>query len=459
MVDRRARTSIHLVETRYGEGDRLSSMKKVLEALNHPDHAYEIIHLSGTNGKGSTASMIGAFLEVKGQKVGYFTSPYFDHPREMIQMNGEWISLESFERYEKQILGLVEKLLGDQTALSEFEVAVCIALLYFKDQAVDTLVLECGLGGSLDATNAVDRVNYSIFTPISLDHMNILGRTVKEIAENKAGMIRQGDRVISAYPQKAETQAVLERICQERVAYLTDGSAIEIRVEDYSDEWISNGEKRPLRKIDLRYPDWSSYQFHFSLLGHYQLQNLRTVACFLKDYADIKSLELSHRDFEKAFSHLTLRGRFECLDGPVLTILDGGHNVAGIKELSLSVKEWFKGCTIIGVSAFLKDKQVLESLPYLDFLDQLIVTQAFHPERAMKADELGALYKEVFPNLSQQVIKDPEEAILSAYQLAEQIEKEKRVVLVVFGSFHLLKKIRPLVMKFHKRQDGKTRLI
>lgn len=443
---------VQLAVTRYGEGDRLAPMRKVLEALGQPDRSFEIIHVSGTNGKGSTSTMIGALLEAKGQKVGYFTSPYFDHPREMIQINGTWLSLSDFEAYENRLLRVVESTLGDAGSLSEFELSVCIALLYFKEQGVTTAVLECGLGGSLDATNAVENVTYSIFTPISLDHLGLLGSTVEEIARNKAGMIRQGDRVITASPQLPEVLDVLAEVCQDRQASLLTGEGLTLHAEA--------DRAKMLYHIHLAYPDGSSYRFDDALLGHYQLQNLRTVATWVKDYSQRKGWTLSNDWFNQALSHLSIRGRFERMAAPVETFLDGGHNVAGIKALMASLREWEQGRPIIGVSAFLKDKQVKEALSGLDQLAAVVVTTAAHPERALPAEKLAKIYQSTCQDLPVYIVQEPTAAYHEAVQLAKTWAREgEDPLIVVFGSFYLLKVIRPLLSDPTQAKASSTRLI
>ncbi|MEJ1320855.1 Mur ligase family protein [Latilactobacillus sakei] len=195
----------------YGEDERVTLLRQILKAMGHPDHAFSIIHVCGTNGKGSTSAMIAAILQASGYSVGLFTSPHIMAVEESIQINRQLISKAQFARLLTTVQTVLKKLGFDPTTdLSYFETLVLVALVYFKQQQVDYVLWECGLGGALDATNAVDRVAYTLFTKISLDHMALLGDTIEAIATTKSKIIRPQTPVIVAPEQTKTTLHVLQ---------------------------------------------------------------------------------------------------------------------------------------------------------------------------------------------------------------------------------------------------------
>ncbi|NLZ26456.1 MAG: bifunctional folylpolyglutamate synthase/dihydrofolate synthase, partial [Chloroflexi bacterium] len=218
---------------------KLDRMNRLMALLDWPNRHYPIVHVGGTKGKGSTASFIASALRAAGYKVGLYTSPHLEDFRERIQINGEQISMRELVDLADQMQPRTE-LVNDVTT---FELTTAIAFQYFANQNVEIAVLEVGLGGRLDATNIVDPV-VSIITPISYDHMNVLGDTLTEIAHEKAGIIKPNRPVVIA-PQFEESEAEILRM-----AALQNAPAI---IVDQSYTWQSAHENLDKQKVHVQY--------------------------------------------------------------------------------------------------------------------------------------------------------------------------------------------------------------
>ena len=199
-------------ESLYGEKKRVKLLAEILDKMNNPASDVQVIHVSGTNGKGSTCYMINSILCEMGYKVGLFTSPQIRTIYELIKVNGVEITELEFEECKNKLKQVLNKLdLDLENDLSYFEMVFLIAMIHFKNKAVNVLILECGLGGELDATNAVSKIDYTIFTKIGIDHKNILGNTIEEICRTKSKIIRKQSNVIIAPNQRDVVYEILEK--------------------------------------------------------------------------------------------------------------------------------------------------------------------------------------------------------------------------------------------------------
>ena len=199
-------------ESLYGEKKRVTLLAEILDKMNNPASDVQVIHVSGTNGKGSTCYMINSILCEMGYKVGLFTSPQITTIYELIKVNGVEITELEFEKCKNKLRQILNKLdLDLENDLSYFEMVFLIAMIHFKNKDVNVLILECGLGGELDATNAVSKIDYTIFTKIGIDHKNILGNTIEEICQTKSKIIRKQSNVIIAPNQRDVVYEILEK--------------------------------------------------------------------------------------------------------------------------------------------------------------------------------------------------------------------------------------------------------
>ena len=418
---------------RYGALERVLTLSRLLNQLGQPDHAFKIIHICGTNGKGSTGTVIARLLQAQGYRVGLFTSPYIMCVEESIQINQQPISSAQFNQtlngvqQALKVLGIMPK-----TTVSYFEMLVLVALVYFQQQAVDYLILECGLGGQLDATNAIDQAAYTIFTKISLDHTAILGKTIQAIATTKSKIIRPKTPVVIAPHQDAVAQAVLTAEAHRKNAPLLAANL----------NWIkANQPTASGQKVTLKLPDCPEFSVEFSLAGHYQLENLATALVWYQRFCEDQRRPIDRQVVQTALAAVHLPGRFEQLHTAPVVIADGAHNPDGIQQLVASVKERYPRQSFVIVTGFLKDKDVQTCLKYLTTLPaQFIVTEPVNPDRrALSANTLQRLLQTITTQsvTTQVSIK---EALLTAQQIA--LTRQSKPIILVVGSFYLLKTVR-----------------
>ncbi len=246
----------------YDQGDRIALLKAVLDELSNPDTDFSIIHVCGTNGKGSTSAMIASVLKQLHYRVGMFTSPFIGNVTNGIQINGQNIS--SSDR--QAALETIEKIMQldrfKGQKLSEFEAEFVASMIYFSRQKVDYVVLECGLGGELDATNAVSTTMYSIFTKIGLDHIGILGDTIQEIATTKSKIIQPNNVTIVAPNQRPAAFDVISKEAQSKSAHLISAQETKVAESDVT----------PQSQLIQFQRGKISGKFQFSLQGTYQIE-------------------------------------------------------------------------------------------------------------------------------------------------------------------------------------------
>lgn len=297
----------------------LDRMQNVLKLLSNPEKNLKIIHVAGTNGKGSVCCVLANILKCAGYKIGLYTSPHLKDYTERIQINGEQITKSDFAKYTALICELAE---ANKIDLTEFEILTACAYKYFADNNVDFAIMETGLGGRFDATNAIDEDFVSIITSISLDHTDRLGSTIEEIAAEKAGIIKKNSVVIVSVQNSG--YKVISKTAE---AVKANVNAVQKDIETVYENGINYaiiGEKR----------------YEFSLLGRYQRQNLALV---LKSVEFIKSkgYEIADTALCKGLKTAKWAARLE-YNKETNMIIDGAHNPDAAKELKLSLDFYFK---------------------------------------------------------------------------------------------------------------------
>lgn len=359
----------------------LDNIIKLCEKLDNPQNKFKSIHVGGTNGKGSTSHMLAAVLQTAGYKTGLYTSPHLRDFRERIRINGEMIS-------EKEVIQFVQsnQLIIEELEPSFFEVTVAMAFEYFAKQEVDFAIIEVGLGGRLDSTNIIVP-ELSVISNIGYDHMNILGNTLKEIASEKAGIIKANRPVIISQKQ-SEIQDVFIKKASEMHATITFAS----------DEWEITRSKTQenstsLLKVDNKAKNENlSFKFNqldLDLSGSYQLKNLGGV---LSSLERLKTLgyHIDDQDIISALGRVKsltgLMGRWQTLSAKPLVICDTGHNEDGIKEVLKNIElSTFKNLHM--VIGMVKDKDISKILGLLPKDAQYYFCQPDIP-RAKSAIEL-----------------------------------------------------------------------
>ena len=390
---------------------KLDRMNKLMDLLNHPERSYPCVHIAGTKGKGSTASLIASSLRAAGYKVGLYTSPHLEDFRERITINEEMISEAEVIELADQLRPLTE-IVPETTT---FELTTALAFEYFARQKVDIAVLETGLGGRLDATNVVDPL-VSVITSISFDHMSVLGNTLTEIAAEKGGIIKQGRPVVIAH-QKEEPLLALRRIAEDRNAPL-----IEVDQEYiYQPLWhslnqqtfsiISRAKKVRGKNINTRSP----LRLSLPLLGQHQVENAATAVAVL-DQVRLAGFKITRKNIKKGFSQVYWPARFEILRENPPVVIDSAHNGDSIDRLVATIDEYFPNLPFILVFGASADKSMGDMLnAILPRVELVIATQSLHP-RAASPEEL----KDILSAYNIKAITAPtiEEAMAKALTLA-----------------------------------------
>ena len=304
----------------------LDRMRDLMSVLGDPQMAYPSIHLTGTNGKGSTAAMATALLVAQGLSVGTYTSPNLSRVNERIARNGELIDDEAF-REVLETLSRVEPLVEDR--LTRFELLTGAALMWFADEAVDVAVVEVGLGGRWDCTNVVDG-NVAVITNVSFDHTEVLGPTLEDIAGDKSGIFKEGSRVIIG-----ETDPHLVALLRDRAI---QSGALEVWFRGEEFGCTANRVAVGGRLIDVRTPGAAYGEILVPLHGAHQGDN---AACALAAVEAFFGAPLHEDVVEDAFARVRVPGRLEIVKRHPLVVLDGAHNVAGMIALARSLVEEF----------------------------------------------------------------------------------------------------------------------
>ena len=398
----------------------LDTMRELLARLGNPQEKLQFVHIAGTNGKGSTLAFISTILQCAGYTVGRYASPRVFEYEEFVQVNGENIAREALCRYVRKIKEAITAMeaagMGRPTL---FEVETVIGFLYFLEMECDVVVLECGMGGRDDATNIVENVLCNILTPIGLDHMGFLGDTLEEIAEVKAGIIKNRAPVCIGRQQKRARQ-VIEKVCALAGAPLISIDDSRLRVyDDLNDEKDGS----PVIHFDYKY----FTDLKIRLAGRYQLDN----ACLAIEAAkalDDWGLTVTAKHIREGLAKTVWHGRFDTISVKPQVIVDGAHNPHGMVQLKESLEYYFSGKRIFGIMGVLADKAYDEECEMMAplFYKMFTITPPENP-RALEAEKLACVLREYHKDVTAcETIKD---AVVMAYKEAEDED-----VIVIFGS-------------------------
>jgi dihydrofolate synthase/folylpolyglutamate synthase len=355
-------------------GYSLRHIEELLNRMGNPQLAARTIHIAGTKGKGSVAAMTAQVLSSSGYKTGRYTSPHFHTLRERITIDGSLIPEAEFAAAMAEVKPFVESMKQDTSfrQLTYFEALTALAFAYFRKEQVDFQVLEVGLGGRLDATNIVPRPLVSIITAISLDHTQILGNTLREIAREKAGIIKPGCWAVIS-PQPEEAASVITAVCREKEAKVVQVG------KDVTWHKIDGDLRHQSLVIEGR---TGRYQVSIPLLGDFQLENAATSVA-ASEILSSGGFAVSAASIAQGLAQVKWPGRFQILQQHPMVLVDGAHNVASMKRLVNNVKEYFPRKRILLVFGTSCDKDIPGIIGELVPLSpQVIVTQASHSRAA-----------------------------------------------------------------------------
>jgi dihydrofolate synthase/folylpolyglutamate synthase len=425
---------------------RLAPLFRAMDILGEPNKAFPIIHITGTNGKTSTARMIEAGLRAHGLRTGRYTSPHLSKVTERISIDGEPVPDSTFVRIWDEIRPYLEivdnDLLADeQPRLTYFECLTILGFSIFADEPVDVAVIEVGLGGITDATNVGDG-QVSVITPISLDHTELLGDTTEDIAREKAGIIKPGGFLVSAAQPVDAAQVLLDKARETGVPFRFEG--VEFGVESRS--VAVGGQLVTVRGIAGRYED-----ILVPLHGAHQAENAAVAVAALEAFFGGGEKELDADVVREAFATVTSPGRLEVVRTAPTIIVDAAHNPDGVRVSAEGIHEAFSFSKLVVVVGILREKDAEEVLRQLkeslgDLAEEFCFTQSNSP-RAVPAGELAELAVDLgFGEENVHIAEQLDDALEWAVERAESNDDLAGGVLVT-GSITVVAEARILLGK------------
>jgi dihydrofolate synthase/folylpolyglutamate synthase len=390
----------------------MRKIKDLMDVLGSPQRAYPAIHLTGTNGKTSTARMIDALLRAHGLHTGRYTSPHLETVRERISLDGEPISEEQLVAVYEEVAPLAELIdARNSEPLTYFDMTTAMAYAAFADAPVDIAVVEVGLGGEEDATNVID-AGVCVMTPIGLDHTEWLGDTIEDIAWAKAGIIHKGATVITALQEEEAMRPILERCAEMGATLAREGREFGVTERTQA----VGGQVLRLQGLGGIYDE-----VFLPLFGAHQAQNaalaLAAVEAFLGAGAG-KQLELDL--VREGFAQVDSPGRLERVRSAPTILLDGAHNPHGMAATVAALEEEFTFRHLVAVVAVMGDKDASGLLDLLEpVAARIVVTQNSSP-RSMPADQLAQVATDIFGEDRVTVTENMPDAIEEAVVIAEE---------------------------------------
>ena len=417
---------------------RLEPTARAAALLGDPQKSYRVIHLTGTNGKTSTARMIERLLREHSLRTGRFTSPHLVRFNERIAVDGESVSDEILVEIWNDIepiLGLVDAELAaeGEPILTYFEALTLLAFSVFADAPVDVLVLEVGMGGTWDSTNIADG-DVAVFTPIDLDHADRLGQTISEIANTKAGIIKPGSIVVSA-EQKPEAQAILSSKTKE-IAERFVVAGKDFDVIDSTPSLV--GQNFSLKGLAGNYED-----LFMPIHGEHQTENAALALAAVEAFLGNGERRILDDIVRVAFADVASPGRLQVIDREPLTILDGAHNPHGVRSLARALKQSFGSPKTVGVIGILAGKNADEMLEALSGSFEKVIITSAKTDRAIEADELAALAAKYW-GTGVEVVP----SVAKAYQSAkEALVRDGLEAIVITGSLSVVGEVLALIQE------------
>ena len=347
----------------------LARITELLEKMGNPQNATKYVHIAGTNGKGSTAAMTASILRKAGYCTGLYTSPFIYQFGERMQVNGEMISDEELIEITEYVKPLADSMTESPT---EFELTTAIGFEFFKRRKCDIVVLEVGLGGLLDATNVIPTPEVAVITNIGLDHTDILGNTLEEIAFNKAGIIKENGHAV-IYRGTPGVEKVFEDTCREKNTQLKKANfdGLKLKSHDLFEQVFDCGDYKDI---------------HLPLLGDHQLHNAAVVLAVAETLQEI-GWKISKENIYDGIRDVSWPGRFDIVCRDPLFIIDGGHNPQCLEALVKNIQDYLAGRRVIALTGVLADKDYGDMYkPVMPYIEQFVCVTPPNPRRLMAAE-------------------------------------------------------------------------
>ncbi|MCI1966748.1 MAG: bifunctional folylpolyglutamate synthase/dihydrofolate synthase [Oscillospiraceae bacterium] len=410
---------------RFGSRPGLERIRALMERLGNPQNGLRVLHVAGTNGKGTTCALLASVLHCAGYHTGLYISPHLCDFCERMQVDGRMISQEELASLAERVFPAIDEMNARGQVITEFEAVTAMAFLWYAEKNCDFVVLEVGLGGRLDATNVIPKPLVSVITSISLDHTKILGNTVEQIAAEKCGIIKEGGVTVSYPGQEPGAAQTIRRIAGERNNLLKDAACAGVRElsSDLSGTQLS----------------WQGMLLQLPLLGEHQVKNAETALTVIHVLRNF-GYSIPAEAVKKGFSGTAFPARFEVLCRDPLVILDGAHNPAGTAALAAAIRKYLPGRGIVAVMGMLKDKDVDQALQNLSGLFSCVITTEPLSPRAMSAGELAERWRRL--RIPAEPATGQKEALWQA-----NAELGPNNALLICGSLYLAGNLRPHALR------------
>lgn len=411
--------------SKFGKKSGLTNISMLLEYLGNPQDDLKCIHVAGTNGKGSTSYLIANVLKYQGYKVGLYTSPFIEIFNERIRLNGENISDIDLVKYTQKVKNAVDYLAEKGYFPIEFEVITAIAFLYYKEQKCDYVVLETGLGGRYDSTNIIKNNELCIITNIGIDHTNILGDTIEDIAYQKAGIIKEKSDVV-LYPVSDNATNVIKNYAKQMNAniYPVDLTLLEILSDTYTGSEFSYKEYKNI---------------HLSLVGTHQIYNAVTALEAIDALS--KKIIIDKENIYKGFAYASWPVRFEVFNKDIPVVIDGGHNLQGVTSFVDSVNKYFNDKKKIFIIGMLNEKEYKKSLDYAFNIADAVIITSVPSARQTSVKEIYDYARS--KHKCARVVENNFDAFVFAHKFCDD-----NSIIGIFGSLYLAGNMRSFVENF-----------
>lgn len=419
---------------RFRKQPTLQRMRDLLNRLGNPQRGLPYVHVTGTNGKGSTVAFVRSLLGQHGLTVGTFTSPFITRFNERIQIDGQPISDDDLVKYTRLVAKAAAEMEKTGQGPTEFETDTAIMFLYFHDQQPDVVVLEVGIGGKWDSTNVIDAPLVAAIVTVGYDHMRYLGNTLAEIAAQKAGIIKPQTAVVVGDLPASALEVISEKTAKEKAKQFVLGQDFQAEATNLGDLYLR-----------INYSGLQIHNLHaiLGLAGEYQIQNAAIAITITQLVLDKLGLPLDLAALKKGLKDVSWPGRMEIVNQEPLMILDGAHNLPGMQALVKSLRDDFAQRDVYILLAVLADKQTelmlgeLASLPNV----HLILTRFAGQSQSRPSSDWHDMTKSIKTHYPMMVVDDWQAAL---WQVSQNLSAED--VLLVTGSLYFVSDVRHLLL-------------